>query len=824
MKRLLLTLLCVLLCVCGLPLPAGADEADPLRAALRPEWIRVEADRRIAGDSRLIVVIGENHASVRGQLHLAKLLQQLLDHKQVEAILVEGSAGPIETRELASKMAELLPAPKLAEHWRRQLEWGQLAGWEYVALNRPQVPAHGVEDMAAKLRFEITQLSGTAEGVQQQLASWERGAGLLEQAITALEGAGAKFPPARTALAEYRRRLRDLGTAAQAFIEKRRPALAKQIELLELGIEIQKISRETGLAELAGDEERLRQRWAELVRDHPAQLIRLGERIEKSQEMQRELARLASGVEPAAATLVDSQKLIEDAYFGLANQVRTAAEDRWGGGARPPAVEESSRRVERFFLDEANRAREEDRATWREQLAERDRAMAVNTAGYLREKGAKRVVLIVGAAHLEGMMAELARLGLPFVVGRLLPEDSVEPWEESAWEARRQQGVRALTLGEIKEESRLLDPVWREEQLALLKRALAASVEGEVLVLADDKLAFHHNRHLPDQSTPRGEQVLAYGSLPGRPEEVFEIWDRELGLRLVSELSREDVEVAYGYHQTNAEGLREDTMVTRQGKRTLDAFLRTPPGGEQGGPPSYVVGVFEPDAQKEGGVIRSPLRDSLGGGGRGGGNGPPSWTVFSPQDPERPRLVLTLDPKRGVAHIGTVRKQELKRLEFSFLKGLGELAQAKFGERNGANAGVVVLVVHNDGQLRDALRQAAAMNKLENKQIALITCGEAFQETSALREYLLAKGALMVWTPDRQLTPRAGERLWEQVQKTLEGYPENKGPRDIDELIRRAIADLLAAEPNDPELQVLIRSWSWVELSEPESEERDRDA
>ena len=55
--------------------------------------------------------------------------------------------------------------------------------------------------------------------------------------------------------------------------------------------------------------------------------------------------------------------------------------------------------------------------------------------------------------------------------------------------------------------------------------------------------------------------------------------------------------------------------------------------------------------------------------------------------------------------------------------------------------------------------RAAAAKTLENKQVALVTCGGAFPETAELRERLLQSGSLMVWTPDRQVSPEAAARL-----------------------------------------------------------------
>ena len=61
------------------------------------------------------------------------------------------------------------------------------------------------------------------------------------------------------------------------------------------------------------------------------------------------------------------------------------------------------------------------------------------------------------------------------------------------------------------------------------------------------------------------------------------------------------------------------------------------------------------------------------------------------------------------------------------------------------------------------------MKKLTNKQVALITCEDAQNHNAELRETLLEHGALMVWTPDREIPVQAGEQLMEQ----------NKGRIDV---------------------------------------------
>jgi hypothetical protein len=860
---------------------AGADEADPLRAALRPEWLQFEADHRISGDDRLVVLIGENHASIRGQIHLAALLEQLLDGKLIDAILVEGSEGPVDIRAFDAEMVKLLPRDQLSGHWRRLLEWGQVSGWEYVVLTRPQIFAQGVEDMAAKTRFFITDLTGSDQDVQRKIASWERGAGRLEAAIAALDQAGLAQPKARLALDGYRKQLEEHASTARSFAEQRRPMVARQLEMLEAEEELEQLLKSTGLAELRGRKDvevRFRQRMEQLVVEQPAEVERLSELIEKHQELEKKLRDLSDKIEPIAKALANHDEVAENAYFTLANQLCAAIEARWGREAAtwPPEVAKTLGNLDSFFRDEAKRQREEGRALSRQQLAERDRAMAANTERYLRAGSAQRVVLIVGSAHLDGMKAELGALGLPFVSGRLLPEDS-EPWEEEAWERRQQAAEEVFKSGTYKERSRLLDAVWREQQLAQARKG-KLEAQGQERSLVRSPL-------LADQTMPRGSQVVAFGPVPGSSGEIYEIWDRSMSRDFVKKLSDGRMELVFGYHHRDAQGRLQYTLVSRQGDRSLEEFRKTPLG-EKGQRPTYVVTFYEPDFQLQNDVPYSSLWQGLRqevrqgpllatGGGRGGGRipadpqrptadgsgdsepddtkggrggrnddggdrpgeggggdrKPPFWTAFGPIDPERPRMIRTYDPERARRNIDRILEQKpLESSEVGFFDDPLQLKDAYFAQRDGTYAGMVVLMAHNSAEFRAAVREAADGHKLVNKQVVLITCGDAFPETSSLRELLLSSGALMVWTPDRKITPMAGERLKAQIQTTLEESEQGEKPRDIDELTNRAIWRLLQAEPDNPDLLILRESGSWVALPahapllEPDADEEERHA
>jgi hypothetical protein len=79
-----------------------------------------------------ILLIGENHASVKAQSQLAELLEILYQNQSVDAILVEGSNGEIKASQLRDRLAKPDDANTKA-FWKGQLGLGQIAGYEYVA-------------------------------------------------------------------------------------------------------------------------------------------------------------------------------------------------------------------------------------------------------------------------------------------------------------------------------------------------------------------------------------------------------------------------------------------------------------------------------------------------------------------------------------------------------------------------------------------------------------------------------------------------------------------------------------------------------------------
>jgi hypothetical protein len=828
-----------------------AASGNPLRQALNPEWIEIKEANEISGDQRLVLMIGENHPIVAGQIHLADQLRRLLDAKLIDAVLVEGSPGPIDPRLLTEPAARLLATHDLATYWRRKLEWGQLTGWEYLALTRPETTVHGVEDMGAKKRFEIR---STLTSVKRTAGPANRGAERLEAAVSALELAGLPQPEMRRALVRHRKELHDLTAAAESLVAAYEPALAKELQLLDVELQLMPIFKDTGLGKAKTDEQ-VRTVLAGWSQSNPELLARFLELNRKAQTLESELKAPGERLQPAARVFADRSDRVVGSYRAAANRLRTEAEQRWGKGtARPPAVARSLQAVENFFRDEEAWERKQVLVWPRAELAERDHAMAANTHQFLRDHSAKRVALIVGFAHLVGIADELRGLGVPFVTGALRPLNGEEPWEFRAWK----QNKASWAAGVNQNPSLILSPSWRGQQITLLQKFGNGDSQAGFV---DGSRAVHRSALLPDQRVSRGGLVVSAGPVPGHPGEVFEEYDRDLGQQQVKEESDGFAEMIYAPWNLDAQGRPEYDVYSRYGHQTLKEFQMRPPGNGAGSSPRYYVFASEPNFQKDGReVLWAQMRgpNGIGGppsppriptpgaapdggapkgktNGRGAGtptkppsppppsggrgsDGPsdPRWTGFfyAHKSKDSPALLRTTDIRRSRVNLEKLKQQKpLNPSEVVLLRGLGQLDSVYFTEDDGSHTGMVVITAKNTAELRAAVRKAASLGKLANKQVALITCGDLARQNALLREDLLVAGALMVWTPDRQITVQTGEQLTAQVEATLAwGRDNNWHPRDINQLLERAIADLQKSKPGSPELRGLWESGAWVEL------------
>jgi hypothetical protein len=585
-----------------------------------------------------------------------------------------------------------------------------------------------------------------------------------------------------------------------------------------------------------------------------------GARLE---EIESELRRFNEGLEATAESVADARGAAEDLFFKAANRLLAGAREAWGPdmAAAAPEARERILALDSFFADEQKRIEERHLSDAQAMLVDRDGAMAQNALDYLRSSGSGAVAVVVGYAHLPGMAEQLSQRQLAFLGGGLSGNDEYELWESRAWEDRRSATSTVFTSPEgLKEVSRFLDETWVSETSALISKVRGISLPATMSTSVDigKQRVLHVGKHLADQRVNVGEHVVARGPLPDKPGAYFEVYDRDRAKELVSELSGDAVQFAYAF-----DGESGYRLVTSQGVQSLAEFKKAPPSAGS----DYVLLFHEPDTVERSGVAVSELWDSLrpagaggsgqppragrggvagapeepgsaggarggegqaggrpgaGHAGHGGGEEPPGggpWYqagFFGEARPDNKGFFRTNNPRRAAGNIAALRRQSVRPVEVTFREHPTSLNDIPYTPRDGENAGLVVLLARNEAEFRLAVKEAATARKLENKQVALITCGDAFSETRALRENILDGGALIVWTPDRQLSEAAGRTLMSQVRALLDqAGTEGRSFRDMDELINEAIGRLRREQPDNSELKPLTNSSTWATMRRP---------
>jgi hypothetical protein len=479
--------------------------------------------------------------------------------------------------------------------------------------------------------------------------------------------------------------------------------------------------------------------------------------------------------------------------------------------------------------------------------------MASNAEEYLKGLDGKVVVAVIGYAHLAGMTAQLATRGISPIGVSLSGNSETAYWETKAWSGRHKKYPQIFSAH--KERSRFLDQTWAQQTAAAVSFMDRLDPKTDMQVLNDEHVA-HVGKYLEDQRAVFGEQVVLHEPAI-RAGEVLEVWDRAKARSLVAELNVEGTEFAYAF--LNRPSDRAYTVVTRGNtQQTLKEYMEAKPAPAT----RYAVLFHEPDLQPQSGIEVSAVWDALrpaNAGGSGKPPGPVAGRIVGPggdprdkkspskkdaaaaagnngagkppgQGPwyqaefwddekggsggDRTGLLRTLDPRRAAINIAALQRQKrLDPKEIKVLDQLSSIAQISFTPRDGEAAGLVVLVARNELEFRHAVQLAAEAKKFQNKQVALITCGDAFSDATALRETVLGAGALMVWIPNRQISESAGNRLAAEVKQIAAAAANAGGSfRDIDQLMNRAVGSLRRAEPANAEFMPLTHSGSFVLL------------
>lgn len=835
-----------------------------------------------------VILIGENHASITAQIQLAELLDSLAQSRAIDGILVEGSNGDLKIRSAEARFRKANDGESTDALWRSRLEWGQVAGYEYVALKHPSIPVIGVEDMDAKLSYEISQVMNESD-VEEEVASMRRAHELLAASVKILEEAGIErvgkdaaeclsvlaasisgFETACNSLSKKMQPVRELqleqirlqskareaylsieselerAQEQQAELERRAPAFDQRVSAFNRDVTRyqqspthalgERLTREKDAIEEEQDElERLGKALELFQNEHGGTLEELGSASERIEEIIGEMEKLLSGLQEPNEQVDDAQDGVQDLYFRVANIVTNRARKEWGDSLEeaPPAIRQRILAVNSFYADDAAQRRDAHLTVAVADLRDRDVAMARNILDYFNSSGATVVAVVVGYAHIPGMATQLGKRNIAFIGGGLSGNGEYELWEGRAWAERKAPTVSVFAAPKkLKEISRFLDKTWLDETSALLEIAGRIEVldRGQYAEMLGEGRKLLVGKHLADQRVYVGEHVVARGAFPGQPGFIYEVHDRARAKELISELSDEHTEFVYAFEEGN-----QYRVATSKGEQSLSALKDSPPTRDG----DYVALFHEPDIIEQGGKPVSEVWDSIrpsGAGGRGGGktqggkggggsippgDGPWYQADFFGEGPRKSiGFFRTYNPRRAALNLKALRRQgRISPEGVTILENPTSLMDIPFTPRDGEHSGVAVLLARNEAEFRVAVENAAVARKLENKQIVLITCGEAFAETRALREGILNGSALTVWTPDRQLSESAGLRLLEGVKALLEdSRTSGNSFRDMDELINKAIGKLRRVEPDNVDLRPLTNSSSWA-LVLPEEEE-----
>lgn len=785
-------------------------------AALNPEmFLKTETIEKNAPQS--ILLIGENHASVKTQDQIRQLLERLYHDGEIDVILIEGSYGPVISRDLVRNLQKL-GSRGTTEFWRGQLESGQIAGYEYVALTQPgEIKVFGVENMEAKRRYVAgATYRGTVDGLQKLSDFHNRAIALAEQLIAGVNPENAIRTNIQAQITAYRSKIEELNTLRQKHGEQYARAEETFADSLEhLKIIYRKLDPISAVMTSPGITKKSRD---EVENDLEAASRRAGYASPEAALKDLEQVKTLSASVPASQREIERfqeifrpvEHELENQFFILANAVRAANGNQLSS-------------LQTFQRDEIERSRSDKNDPEIPYLAERDRYIVQNTIEYLaKHPEARRVALIIGTAHLPNMTNLFRNERVNVLAGKPpAASEEIEEWEGRAWEARNGSAQRIFSKGSTKDPTRLQDKIFKQEMPALLARLRSAGVGG------NNGIAFGKTRvfevrpgtgntksivvisDLNNLHADWGSYVVGLGRLPDDSGSHYLIFDRNVA-RLVAGKTTTDTEWFVPVYPTRtAQGAMTKFALPTGTEVDLTGFLgRLPSKNQQ--VPSRIVLAAEGDAK--------PIHTALGGDG----SGPPPWTTPTArfaEPPERrgPLVFFTKNIERARKHLDIVNKSEPLRTDqvTSFELGLFNAPQTSldnlwFTPERGDHARVLLIAGENTAEFRKQLKAAAEAGLLKNKQIALATCFDA-KETDALREMLLDSGATMVWTPENRISPEAARKLRSYMER-VDAASDRPPAKALDDYLDRALEMWYREAPADTDLDQLLNGSRWVEL------------
>jgi hypothetical protein len=772
-----------------------------------------EISENSSSDKRhILFLVGENHASVATQKQLAQLLEAMLDAQSVDAILIEGTDGPIDISGFLSEVrtAGLSSSAKARQYWQRQLDAGLIAGYEFVYLVRQDIPVFGVEDMPAKFRFTTDmEARGGEHMVRWRLASNARAVEIIRTTIDRLKN---KFGSEALRAAEQGQPT--LGKAANAYEKAAAP-------FLESGGEARKIIEEHAktLFNLMMSQHRLRdvepsiQEFAKWIKDYESrrasllkkanelenkswvspsdrtafekevrQLKELGDKIERYQNAHKEpietLAKAAERIDKLGPQLKSWNRQLdntyadfEDAYFRIANILIDAAK------GQDADIED----MRWFFLNEATKLEKDQEALYgKKELQERDIAIVNNSLKYLQENNKTHGVLIVGYAHLEGIKEILSNRGIAFVSGKLpASHDEAQPWELKAWEARKLANANFAAEGPLKEETRFRQRQWLAEIPAMLRWSSRVS-PGKRVLLSDRSEAklfedIGPNKDLvaiclankPNLDADRGEYVRDILPDPANESGYLLIIDRQAAMKEVDNLNNDDYVFAYLFPKCIGSQDVAQWYVHCQGQtRPLEQFRAASVRTAAGAVPKQIVLIEEVESP----VVRRSIQSGDGG---------------KQEPPIRGTLAFASSPKRAMAHLTLLAEQRKSPPGDLLIIDEAELdrmdKELRFTTKDGEHAHAIVFLAKNTQAFRDKVHRLAKAGLLKHKQVGLLTCGDAFEQIATLCEDLLRAQCAIVWFPGEIIraedAPQIRQQLVEHIRRLQKQDPTKPLPR-----------------------------------------------
>jgi hypothetical protein len=740
-----------------------------------------------------LLLIGENHASVKTQQQLAELLEKLYKEQRLDAILVEGSYGPIEGETLRRKL-NLMKVSNLGRFWRGQLDLGQIAGYEYVALTQKDVKAYGIESMDAKDAYIIESVPRqTLAGFATLIDRHRRALALAKAAAADLDTNTAQFAAVNESLKNYEGKINEFAALTNAKGNQ-------YAEWLQTRERLAALYRKMGpVREILAKKGAPRTEADLLAAFRSAGYITKEDAIadlNRKKEAEDWLVKNQAEFKRVETALDDLESEIEDQFFITANSIRSAKNS--------PVLP-----LQTFLRKELENTRIQNQNQNPEvpYLVDRDQHMIQNIREYLAQNPqVRRAAVIVGYAHVDDLTKLLRQENVNVVAGRIAAStEETEAWENRAWNRRIAPAERVFSTGSRKERSRLQDPVFKQEIPALLAALKAAGGNG---IHSGSKQSTKSIIRIPDADSLTanwGSYVVGLGKLPNGAGENYVVVDRNREHQQAKDFTtdKEWMVPAYAQGATTKVGLPDSPDVD------IKELLAQVPSRNEKVPERLVLGI-EGDP--------NDIQTALGGGG----SDLPPWTTElarfeEPPEKRGPFVFLTKNFGRARGNLDAINKQDpikigdVASFEIGFPNGSQtNLDNLWFTPERGDHARVFLIAGDNTPEFRKQLIAAAEAGLLRNKQIALATCFDP-KETDGLREKLLENGALMVWTPKNRISPDAARKLGSYMEKvdTAANHPPARG---LDEYLDRTLELWHKESPDDTNLDELLNGSRHVEL------------